>query len=516
MALDQSVGDGGPAAAHVAAEQLDLLRFAAPVSDKHQQAFGLLRVAGALLAVPVAAIREATPLRTLSPMPSSAAGMLGALTLRGDVIPVLDLRATLGLGGERAAQSMILVLRLEGRRLLGLAADEVCGIATSQADGLAPLEIRSMGDQSLTPQSLVVGERAAAVLNIERLASQPGVLLGIERQIERRARARARDDLPLLMLRVGAAELAVDALRVEASVPRTEIIRNALTGGWRLGVIARRNREIPVICPLAAFGLGPMIDPVAAEIVILRLDDGALLGIAIDQVRDIRRIAAADILPLPPGVDGGGALFSGLVAEKGGGQSILLDVGAVSARTEFTSLAALARDLRSEDNVPAAERGPDRAATRGAHGGDEIQPERRQHLVYVAGAELATPLEEVMEIAVAPETFAAGPSRWPGFLGYWARRGKAMPIFDLAGCIGLYGARGADARILIVDSPAGPMGFMIERLNSIAPAVWRSRPTRPDLTPGDELVKLSDGPKARAVARLDLVRLAREMAGTSG
>lgn len=511
MALDASTPLAAMIQTDDCAPPLDALRFAAPASDEHQQAFGLLRVAGALLALPVAAIREATPLRALSPLPATARGVLGALTLRGDVIPVLDLRAILGLGvgEERPAAAMVLVLRLEGRRLLGLAADEVVGIATSQEDTLAPLEIRSAGDMTLTPQSLVVGDRAAAVLDIERLAGLPGVPLGVERRLERRAAAQARDRLPLLMLRAGDAWLAVDALRVEASVPRTVITRNALSSGWRLGVIPRRDREIPVICPRAAFGLGPLADLTAAEIVILRLDDGALLGVAIDEVRDIRRVARTDVLPLPSCARDEAAVFSGLVTEPNGGQSILLDVAGVSARREFSELALLVRDLRGPDADGAT--AGDAPAAASAQGSD-LTRDTRQHLVYVAGAELATPLAEVVEIAVPPAKIAAAPSFWPGFQGFWARRGKAMPVFNLAAAVGLWAAPGNDTKILIVEGPDGPIGFQIERLNSIAPAVWRSRPTKSTLVPGDELVKLGEGAAARTVARMDLMRLARDIA----
>jgi purine-binding chemotaxis protein CheW len=68
---------------------------AASIAD---QTYGLMRIGGALLALPVSAIREVVPGQAAyAPLPVKAEGLLGAVDIRGAIISVLDLSSTLGL-----------------------------------------------------------------------------------------------------------------------------------------------------------------------------------------------------------------------------------------------------------------------------------------------------------------------------------------------------------------------------------------------------------------------------------
>ncbi|SDZ73143.1 chemotaxis protein CheW [Rubrimonas cliftonensis] len=508
---------------------MTLGQFAAPASETIERTFGLFRIGAALVAIPVGAVREATLNRPLSALPGACDGMLGVLTLRGDVIPVLDLRRVVGgeVGGP--PQPIILVVRLQGHRLLGFSADEVCGIARAAPGRIASLETRSLGDATLTPETLVVGEEAAAVLDIERIGALPGVPLGMEQAPA--GRNRGGDDLrAMLTFRADEAYFAVDALRVEAAVPRQPIRRNALSHGPCIGVIERQRLEIPVLCPSGALGVGEAQHPAEAEVVILRLDNGALIGLAMDEVRDIRRVPGGEIVPLPQGCAGG--FFSGLIAESEGVQSLVLDLAAISARKLFVDLAAMTRSLSdgtcAEDRLAASTRGetgrPDakgeageadvgaapETVARSAAEPRGVVSDRRQHLVYEAGSEFATPLTDVREITPMPPKLAPPPSRRAGLLGVWRHRDGATPLYSLAGALGLFPPQ-RETHVLIVETRSGCVGFAIERLNSIETAVWRSRQVREDHAPGDVLVRIGVGEGARAVARADLAALAETL-----
>lgn len=508
---------------------MTLGEFAAPASETIERTFGLFRIGAALVAIPVGAVREATLSRQLSSLPGACRGLLGVLTLRGDVIPVLDLRAVIGGEADAAPQPIILVVRLRDHRLLGFSADEVCGIARAAPGRIASLETRSLGDATLTPETLVVGDEAAAVLDIERIAALPGVPLGTEQAPAGRGHGGA-DLRAMLTFRAAEAYFAVDALRVEAAVPRQVIRRNALSHGPCIGVIERQRLEIPVLCPGGALGVGGGAHPAEAEVVILRLDDGALIGLAMEEVRDIRRVPGGEIVAMPKGCAGG--YFSGLIAENGGVQSLVLDLAAISAQKLFKDLAAMTRSLSEELGVEGGRAKPPRAAVVEHEASDEageaetvdapeiaeeapqeprdIIPDRRQYLVYDAGSEFTTPLMDVREIAPMPPKLAPAPMYRPGMLGVWRHRDGATPLYSLAGALGLFEPEN-ESHVLIVETPAGCVGFAIERLRSIETALWRSRQVREDHAPGDVLVRIGAGAQARAVAKADLARLAESL-----
>ena len=82
-----------------------------------------LRIGAERYALPVENVREIAELGQLTPVPGAPAIVLGIRNLHGQILPVYDLAAVLGMaGGEPAAR--LLVVERAGR-LVGLAIDEV-------------------------------------------------------------------------------------------------------------------------------------------------------------------------------------------------------------------------------------------------------------------------------------------------------------------------------------------------------------------------------------------------------
>lgn len=125
----------------------------------------LLPVGDDLYAVPVGWVREVAPAPRLSPLVTAAPVVLGLFNLRGEIVPLLDTAALLGLGAVAAA-AFALVLD-SGAGLIGLA-----------ATGLPRRTLldRPVGPSELpgTAGSYHVGDGIAVLLD-------PAVVLGSER-----------------------------------------------------------------------------------------------------------------------------------------------------------------------------------------------------------------------------------------------------------------------------------------------------------------------------------------------
>jgi purine-binding chemotaxis protein CheW len=84
-----------------------------------------VRVAREHYAVPVADVLEVAEVGDVTPVPGAAAGIRGVRNVRGQVLPVIDLAAVLGLPAEPPAR---VVMVEQANRRAGLAVDSVDGV----------------------------------------------------------------------------------------------------------------------------------------------------------------------------------------------------------------------------------------------------------------------------------------------------------------------------------------------------------------------------------------------------
>lgn len=87
------------------------------------------RVAGSAYAVPIDRVREIVRMRAITPMPRVPAALLGVISLRGEVVEVVDLRRRLGLPPLAPTRTTrIIVLHGEEGRTTGLLVDGVAEV----------------------------------------------------------------------------------------------------------------------------------------------------------------------------------------------------------------------------------------------------------------------------------------------------------------------------------------------------------------------------------------------------
>mgnify|MGYP000880765253 FL=1 len=84
------------------------------------------------------AVREIRGGAATTPLPHSPDFVLGVINLRGAVLPIIDLKARLGLGkGETTERSVVIVVRI-GSRLVGLLVDAVSEILAADPSMIQP------------------------------------------------------------------------------------------------------------------------------------------------------------------------------------------------------------------------------------------------------------------------------------------------------------------------------------------------------------------------------------------
>jgi purine-binding chemotaxis protein CheW len=97
---------------------------------------------GELFAAPVSVVQEILDMQPIARLPQAPANLLGMTDVRGEGIPVLDLRLTLGLPAEDDTQNTrIVVLKLDtpGRVMtVGLRTDRVFEVTVLDSETLDP------------------------------------------------------------------------------------------------------------------------------------------------------------------------------------------------------------------------------------------------------------------------------------------------------------------------------------------------------------------------------------------
>ena len=427
---------------------------------------GLLQIDDALLALDVAVLREVIQCPpALLRLPSRCTGVIGAVTLRGTIIPVLDLSQALGLPARSGLTGIIIVLRIEGR-VLGLLADAICGMAQVQQSDLQNLRSNqpSEGPQ-LSHYGFEVGDRIAALLDGAAICRLPDVPM-VEESSRVSSDRSADDARPYLFFDFAGTGFGIDAINVEATVPKATIQKSSLSVGFCFGVIAHLGKEIPIVDSHGILGLGPKASPVACEAVVVRFPAGGTLAFAIDAVRDIPRLAPDAITPLPPVARGAVGLLKGMTTAADGRCCLLIDEDALWADPHLSALSRLCRP-----EALAKEAGSDVRKVENRN----VTPDLRPYLVYTAGEVQTTPLIEVTEILPYPKLVTPLDRRSDGLVGLFHHRGMVVPLIHLAQHLGFDRTiLPNEARVLLMEENGQYLGFIIDTLQSVEPAHWRT------------------------------------------
>jgi purine-binding chemotaxis protein CheW len=288
-----------PASGEAAAElqpQVSLISF-----DLGQQEYALpLEPVREIIALPMQVSEVARP----------ETAVLGVVTLRNRLLPLVSLRALLGLPSDlqREQRGKVLVLSLGGSAV-GVVADrtrEILRIAPSLIDPAPALLTRGDGDAEITSICrLDHGRRLVAVLSPERLFRSDltrRVLLEAhdERdQWESQTDANAMADEQFIIFRLGEQEYGLPIGAVdEIACPPNHITRLPKAPAFIDGVMNLRGSVVPIVDLRRRFELPPKESGTAGRVLVLAVAGGKT-GFMVDSVSEIMKVPADAIRPTP-------------------------------------------------------------------------------------------------------------------------------------------------------------------------------------------------------------------------
>ena len=124
-------------------------------------------VAGTPYAVPVERVREIVRIRPITPVPHVPTEVRGVISLRGEIIEVVDMRRRFNLEPvEPARSTRIVVVHSENGKVAGMLVDAVNEVYRVREDAIRP----GSGSESGAVESLCVrGEEFVSLLDLDRI-----------------------------------------------------------------------------------------------------------------------------------------------------------------------------------------------------------------------------------------------------------------------------------------------------------------------------------------------------------
>jgi purine-binding chemotaxis protein CheW len=129
----------------------------------------------------IMAIREIRGWTETTPLPHAPDYVRGVINLRGVVLPVVDLKARLGLGLTEANPKHVIVVVQAGERTIGILVDAVSDILTVTGGEIQPTpELARESDAGFIEGIAVLSERMVTILSMHRMiASLVGTPIGL-------------------------------------------------------------------------------------------------------------------------------------------------------------------------------------------------------------------------------------------------------------------------------------------------------------------------------------------------
>jgi purine-binding chemotaxis protein CheW len=260
-------------------------------------------------ALPLGRVREIVPVPDhVSEVAGSESAVLGVVTLRDRLLPLVSLRALLGLTSEFQRGGKVVVVSM-GKSSVGLVADrtrEILRVDPSCIDPAPALLTRGAGDAEIESICrLEDGRRLVAVLSPDRLfrsdlvsrvltdAGNDNVASGEE------TAEGAMEEEQFIVFRLGTQEYGVPIASVdEVARPPDQITRVPKAPSFIDGVINLRGSVVPVVDLCRRFELATQ-EPGASRRILVLAVRGTQTGFMVDGVSEVLKVPADTIRPAP-------------------------------------------------------------------------------------------------------------------------------------------------------------------------------------------------------------------------
>jgi purine-binding chemotaxis protein CheW len=411
-----------------------------------------------VFAVDMAPVQEIIRVPAVVRVPLAPPTLDGLANLRGQVLPIINLRRVFGLA-EQAYGDATRAVVIDLGQPLGFVVDRVAsviGVDVRQIEDAAGMNGTVNSDLVSGVLKDVGGHAMVMVLDFARLIATEFAQVAASARAGMHhagidAEAALEEDtdsgeLQLVSFEVAGQEYAAAIEEVQEIVQMPdEIARVPHAAAHVLGIMTLRQRLLPLVSLRRMFGLPERAADEQSRIVVIAAG-AASVGVVMDSVNEVLRVAQDEVEPMPallarePGMaditricrlDGGKRLVSIISATEMFRQPAMRDI------------LETATNMKHHENDHISE--------------DKGADDEEQLVVFRLGQEeFGVPIDSVQEIVRVPEALTRVPQA-PAFVeGVINLRGAVLPVIDLRRRLGLEAIERSDRQRIMV--------FLIDRV----------------------------------------------------
>jgi purine-binding chemotaxis protein CheW len=456
-------------------------------ADSDVRQFVTFIVGEEVFAVELAPVQEIVRVPDTVRVPLGPRSLDGLANLRGKVLPIVSLRRILGLG-ERPRDDATRALVIDLGQPLGFVVDKVVsvvGVEATKIEGVDAIHgtvnvnflagvIKDVGGHAMI---MVIDFRklvAEEFSNIVAVARRSAVAAGANQGSQTGGGdgdgggvgvgdgdgESASDELQLVSFEVAGQEYAIsiDDVQEIVQVP-PHIMQVPRSDAHVLGVMTLRNRLLPVVSLRRMFALPAHDVDDQSRIVVVGVG-GAPVGIVMDSVNQVLRVARSDVDPMPSLLVREGQLSEiSEICRLDGGKRLVSIISAASLFRSATikqALTTLQTALPTSDDRPATD-----VTT-------QVDDDEQVVVFRLGKEEFGAPIASVQEIVRVPEQLSHVPRAPPFVEGVINLRGIVLPVIDLRRRLGLPAVERSDRQRVMVFSSNGPStGFIVDSVAEV-------------------------------------------------
>lgn len=487
-------------------------------------------------AFPMSAVLEIIRAPQVVPVPLTSPGLVGLANLRGEILPVVDLRRTLGLQTRPFDDTTRAVVVSCGRPV-ALMVDRVSSVLDADPATVEPAENgHSIADMDLLNGVIkgadgnelvqiidvegTVAHEFAGMTAHEKSASEStmGSQIGAEIGIDENDDDSEDGTSQFVSLLVSGQEYAFKIQQVDEIVRVPEVITEVPKTAHHVhGLMNLRGRLLPLVSLRGIFGMPDEALTEHHRIVVVRVPNAGGLaeervGVVVDHVREVLRVTEEECGAMPGMLRDEGAEEIETICQLENGKRL---VAVLSLTTLFDHPA-----LREAYDISAEQDPIDEAEDEDAMLDDDYDYDdedddgaiENQLVVYqLNGQEFGVPISFVQEIIRVPEELTEVPKTADFVEGMINLRGAVLPVANMRKRFDLdTGNRNDRQRILVLSVDDQQTGFVVDSVTEVLRLPADTLEASPELSEEQSrligrVAKLDDG--SRIVQILDAEQL---------
>jgi len=438
-----------------------------------------------VFAVDMAPVQEIIRVPEVVRVPLSPIALNGLANLRGRVLPIISLRCLFGFPEQPHEDSTrALVMDVDLGQPLAFVVDRVASVVGVEASRIEDVgSIRTTVNTDLLSGLIkdVGGHAMIMVLDFAKLIEREFTqIAALAKQTDRASSLSvavqdeeevSNDELQLVSFDVEGQEyaIAIEDVQEIVQVPET-VIHVPRSASHVLGVMILRSRLLPLVSLRYMFGLPDRPLDEKSRIVVLTLA-GASVGVVVDAVSQVLRVAKSGVDPLPSllaregnlaevtqicRLENGKRLVSIVTARNLFGHSVVKD--ALQDALQNASSEAQSHMNRNEQESALEAADPD----------ETLDDDEQVVIFRMDKEEFGVPIAGVQEIVRVPDALIRIPQAPPFVEGVINLRGSVLPVIDLRQRLGLEHVERSDQQRIMVFLIAGVRtGFIVDQVAEV-------------------------------------------------